>query len=124
MHLIPRCGPTGTHRPDRAGDGARIAQAPARELPDDSQAGCRMRTAEPVALGGGRHQPHEQRQRGVQQRVLCKRPSSAHAGLPCWASFAFAQVWTDMGMEMSTLVVGQACDSKGYHGEAIREGVG
>jgi len=87
-----RCEPTGTHRPDRAGDRVCIAQAPARQLPDDGQAGCCMRAAKPVALGSGCHQPHEQRQRRVQQRVLHERPLSAHAGrpmlgCPCMYSF-------------------------------------
>lgn len=62
--------PSGPHQRCLARVRASIPQAPARDLPHDGQAGARVRAAKAVPLGCCSHQPHQQRQRRVHQRVL------------------------------------------------------
>ena len=53
-----------------------VLQAPGCQLPDYGQAGARVAAPQLVPLCCRRHEPHQQGQRWVQQRILAMRPES------------------------------------------------
>ena len=66
----------GTYWGKVAAARAAVLQAPGCQLPDDGQAGARMAAPELVPLCRRRHEPHQQGQRWVQQRILAMKTAS------------------------------------------------
>lgn len=75
------CGspkPCAAHRLGVAWTRAEVLQPPACQLPDNGEAGARMRAAQPIPFCGRGHQPDQERQRRVQQRILLGSGGSYH----------------------------------------------